>query len=169
MAKEKCMVRAKFIPSFRVSMSRCLPTEEEACAFEKEKYEAFDGAVGRGAFREAYDFRGGKCIVKVALDKVGVNDNERETLFSQSPPEPIRDLIVPVVAHSPSFKWIVMPKAEVARFMSWQESGKVDREIKKKLDNVGYFFIDLHEGNIGRLEGKPVILDYGIEIKCKRK
>lgn len=179
--KHPCMVRAKKIPHFRVSMSRCLPTNEEACvinqciresakeddrAVAKQKCLAKIGysKIGSGTSRDVYEK--GQCVLK--LDHMGGHNNQQEIRISEKAPEELRDKIVPVVAYSDFYSWLIMPKAKTEKNMSGKEIDHVADQLDKKLLEVNLKCTDFTLSNVGKLENKPVIIDYGWGITCCR-
>lgn len=175
-----CMVRAKKIPHFRVSMSRCLPSEEEACAINECIKEGIkeDGAlakqkclikmgyskIGSGASRDVYEK--GSCILK--LDHMGGANNEQEIRISEKAPKELRDKIVPVVAYSNVYNWLIMPKAKTGKALSGKEIDRIADQLDKSLLEANLKCTDFTLSNVGKLENKPVIIDYGWGITCRR-
>lgn len=183
MSKNKypCMTRTKKIPHFRVSMSRCLPTNEEACAInecirESAKEEDRAGAkqkclakigylkIGSGASRDVYEKE--SCVLK--LDHMGGANNKQEIRISEKAPKELRDKIVPVVAYSDLYSWLIMPKAKTEKNMSGKEIDRIADQLDDNLLEANLKCTDFTLGNVGKLENKPVIIDYGWGITCRR-
>ena len=175
------MNRAKKIPHFRISMSRCLPTNEEACAINeciRESAKEEDRAVakqkclakigyskiGSGTSRDVYEK--GSCILK--LDHMGGHNNEQEIRISEKASKELRDKIVPVVAYSDVYRWLIMPKAKTEKVLSGKEIDRVADQLDKNLLEADLKCTDFTLSNVGTLENKPVIIDYGWGITCRR-
>lgn len=170
------MTKAKKIPHFRVSMSRCLPTDAEACAINECIKE--DGAeakskcllkigyskIGSGASRDVYEK--GQCVLK--LDHIGGENNAQEIRISEKAPEELRDKIVPVVAYSDLYSWLIMPKAKTEKNLSGKEIDRLADQLDRGLLEANLKCTDFTLSNVGKLEGKPVIIDYGWGMSCRR-
>jgi len=176
MTRYPCMTKAKKIPHFRVSMSRCLPTDAEACAINECIKE--DGAeakskcllkigyskIGSGASRDVYEK--GQCVLK--LDHIGGENNAQEIRISEKAPEELRDKIVPVVAYSDLYSWLIMPKAKTEKNLSGKEIDRLADQLDRGLLEANLKCTDFTLSNVGKLEGKPVIIDYGWGMSCRR-
>jgi len=175
------MTRAKKIPHFRVSMSRCLPTEKEACAINKCIKESAKednraaaktkclskigySKIGSGTSRDVYEK--GTCVLK--LDHMGGNNNRQEIRISEKAPKELQDKIVPVVAYSDFYSWLIMPKAKTEKIMSGKEIDNVWSNLLGTMIDANLTCTDFTLSNIGKLENKPVIIDYGWGITCRR-
>lgn len=149
--------------------------------------------MGGGRGRETFEFKPG-CVVKFARsDRVdgkvvgarpwegalseamaggkhltGTEQNTYEVATFNSCADNIKELMVPIVAHSPKapYKWLVLPKAEVAGSGSHYRWDSVADDLDEMLAERGAKVIDLHGGNVGKIEGNPVLVDYGFRTKC---
>lgn len=176
-----CMTKAKKIPHFRVSMSRCLLTDAEACAINeciRESAKEEDRAIakqkclakigyskiGSGTSRDVYEK--GQCVLK--LDHMGGHNNEQEIRISEKASKELRDKIVPVVAYSSLYSWLIMPKAKTEKDLSGKEIDRIADQLDESLLTSDLKCTDFTLSNVGKLENKPVIIDYGWGITCRR-
>lgn len=151
--------------------------------------------MGGGRGRETFQFKPG-CVVKFARsDRVngrvvgarpwegfisaaqaegkhltGTEQNTYEVATFNSCNESVKELMVPIIAHSPKpqYKWLVLPTARVkgdglTPRIDWYE---VVDYLERELPNRNATVVDLHEGNVGKLEGNPVLVDYGFRTTC---
>lgn len=151
--------------------------------------------MGGGRGRETFQFKPG-CVVKFARsDRVngrvvgarpweggisaaqaegkhltGTEQNTYEVATFNSCNESVKELMVPIIAHSPKpqYKWLVLPTARVrgdglTPRIDWYE---VVDYLESELPNRNATVVDLHEGNVGKLEGNPVLVDYGFRTTC---
>lgn len=174
--KYPCMTVAKKVPVFHVSTARCLPSEKQACAINECVKE--DGAkakgkclrklgyskVGSGVARDVYGK--GSCVLK--LDHLGGENNAQEIRISEKASVELRDKIVPVVAYSKFYKWLIMPKAQTSKNLKGVEIDRVFDQLEKSLADADLKCADFTLSNIGKLDNKPVIIDYGWGLTCRK-
>ncbi len=110
--------------------------------------------VGSGAFRDVYEFAPDpeNWVLKIAKDIDGVDHNTREWYFYRrysGVSNPLRDYFAHVEKCDDTF-WILKQRRiqqPLPKFVS----------VTLELPYTG----DLHRGNVGYLDGKPVIYDLG--------
>lgn len=149
--------------------------------------------IGCGVGRCVYEFKPG-CVVKFARsrkdekgklvgadtwggepDKNGEDQNLYEVSAYRHAEEYVKDLLVPVFAHSAKpghyGRWIVAPKIKSDDYSTISED-QVD-EMKDIIRERGAYCRDVHSGNIGFIDSdveknKFVLIDYGFSVHCKR-
>lgn len=148
----------------------------------KQLFDSIDGIEeiedGRGVTRKAYEIQDGSGIdmvgfehgnvVKVALDKQGAKANEREfqawQVVKQKPK--LKKYFCPLIHHGCNFKYVVMEYAEP--FKNKRDLNIIDRferEIRRNVDNEKIDTpvsqgLDIYKDNVGRYEGRVVLIDY---------
>ena len=127
--------------------------------------------IGRGLTRLAYEFKDDKgcdCVVKIAKSKdlEFREANYREVEVMNEIPDDIRDLFLPLGAADEQSWWVTQPKASFPE--NYEQRYEFADELESKLKDKGWRCLDLHGSNIGLYAGKPVILDYGRGLKCRR-
>lgn len=133
---------------------------------------------GKGVMRKAYEVVDGSDIdligfekgnvIKVALDQQGRKANRREfqawQVVNQKPE--LKRYFCPLIHHGCSFKYVVMEYAEP--FKNRRDINIIDRfqkEIERNVDNDMIDApvsqgLDIYEDNVGKYEGRIVLVDY---------
>lgn len=148
--------------------------------------------IGCGLGRCTYEFKSG-CVVKFARsgrrgqfqeivghtpwwakpNLTGEDQNTYEVASYSVTEDKIKDLLVPIVAHSPvkQYKWIVLPKVETHNQEDFDEceGTRIADRLENELEERGAKCEDVHYNNVGRLIGRDVLLDYGFGLTCRRK
>jgi hypothetical protein len=137
--------------------------------------------LGEGAFRKAYAYRPAGsghrekvCVLKVAIETEGHNDNKKEVAAWNMPKASnVHDLFLPVVRHDKRGVWNVFPRVKVyGKGLSARQANGIAEELDAKLESRGWYCADLtgNPGNVGITHtGRPVIIDYGFGVRCSRK
>ncbi len=149
---------------------RAYPNEAEApCGALESNQMRKVGAnfIGRGNFREAYAFRqkGQDCVVKVSNSMQHRKHNQIEEETWKGAPSKFRPLLTPVTDADPAGQWLVMPRAKVNE-LDMMERSAIGVGIEAAMGMEGWECPDLHTGNVGKLDGKPVAIDYGFGLSC---
>lgn len=115
--------------------------------------------VGRGstrlAFRSDATAGEGPVVVKVALAGLGGRRAvEREAALWESVEDAGRDLLAPVLAADSEHRWLAMPVVETG------VSVDRAREFHRRLTAAGLVLRDVTPGDVGLLDGRPVLVDY---------
>jgi hypothetical protein len=105
--------------------------------------------LGAGVAREG---RAADVIVKRAHTGQEAH-NLAEWKAYNSAPAHLRKWLCPVVACAPDGSWLLMRRAERVGACSGAECDQVERAL-------GHYIRDLHPGNIGIVDGRPVATDY---------
>lgn len=116
--------------------------------------------LNRGEGRDAYSWDD-NCVVKIANSVAARQENMVEADISKHAPENVKQYLVPVIDSDPKGVYVTMPYAktdEKARTLY----GAADR-LNRHLRQLGYE-CDIHANNIGILDHKPRLLDYGGNI-----
>jgi uncharacterized protein YkvS len=77
-------------------------------------------------------------------------------------PEELHKHFVLPIAHAKDYSWLLMPKADTfdTHDLTMEEANEVSKLMHQKFVNI-VGDIDFHTGNVGKLNGVPVIIDYG--------
>lgn len=98
----------------------------------------------------------GECVLKVPKNLLGAYESMRELTYWRTLPAAVRRYLVPILDHGDDFRWLLMP---------WAEADLTSAEILElwsALCDAGYAFEDANWAhNLGRVDGRPVVLDYG--------
>lgn len=118
--------------------------------------------VGAGISRSAYSFDG--CIVKVPHTNDGLIDNKTEAETYKALPDAVKDHFAPVEDVDPDGRWVIMPFVERAT-----KRGRdiLAEALRQDIEKKGVRCTDIRGENVGRLEGRPVVFDYGFGVKCE--
>lgn len=107
-----------------------------------------------------------------APDVTGEDQNTYEVATYNQAEDRVKELLVPVVAHAPNapYKWIALPKVQNkdADDFDAERADELVNYLESELPRRNAECRDIHEGNVGILEGNPVMLDYGFGLICKR-
>lgn len=75
-------------------------------------------------------------------------------------------LLAPLLDWSVTYEWLIMPRATMYDDLTAKEAGNIVRTLRRKLRDVGLSGTDIRRANVGRIEGRDVVIDYG---NLKRK
>ena len=126
--------------------------------------------LGAGVSRVAYratDERliegGEECVVKIAQDET-IWQNKRETLnwvlIEMADTWEVEQHYIPIIDYDKeAFRWVTMPFA--GEGISYAESSKLKDRLEASLFGVS----DLGMGNMGKLDGTLVVVDYGLSME----
>ena len=103
------------------------------------------------------------CILKIAHSLLGYYENRGEVSWWSRMPGEAREYFAPVLDHDPGWegtdhacRWVVMPDAD--RDLTREER----REVWFNLGDVRFVGEDVEDAHqLGRIDGDPVIIDYG--------
>jgi len=146
--------------------------------FDQIKANIRDGAyisIGSGSGRRVFDLDNG-YVVKVAKNKKGIAQNEAEYQISSRSNSALFAKILEV---SENYHMLIMQKAEKINHIS-EVWGFFRVESNRELYNVGeikyissefnLLMADLYRPvNWGKINGRPVIIDFGFTRRVKRK
>jgi len=100
------------------------------------------------------------CVVKVQWNqKSGQTYNEIRVW--EDAPGGLAALLAPILQHSEFYEWVVMPEAKGYESFKPGKRKSVARALRSKMNSLGYRARDVSSANIGRIEGRDVIVDYG--------
>lgn len=132
-------------------------TRDQCQAVAKSRGLEFVGAgVGRDIFDvpEEHHTADFDCILKIPKNLVGAFECRRE-IQTWRDVEELRPFLTPVLDHG--MGWILMP--EVEQELDTQEIN----DLLSELGETGWGCDDANEAhNLGKLDGEPVIIDYGM-------
>lgn len=124
---------------------------------------------GNGSTRRAYASPDGKYIVKFQVQyfdsKDGYNQNKNEiTNFDTIPDNAKMFYNAPIAWDKNNFTWILFRKAKTYdRGLTYEACQEIIHKIKSNLIPMGIEvgLNDIASSNIGEVDGKPVLIDYG--------
>lgn len=134
--------------------------EEDECRgiVKSQGFEKVGSGVGRDIFAVPDEYVTGDrdCIVKFARNLVGCHESQREVRSWQRVSDEARRYLVPVLDHDVG--WVLMPRAQEEDLSSHEI-----QELLASFTDTGWACDDTNEAhNLGRLDGDPVIIDYGM-------
>lgn len=138
------------------AMFRGCPADEE----NRIMTEAGAEYVHRGSARTVYRF--GDCVVKIADTIASREDNVREETVWQNAPPTERQFLTPVVESNTYGLFVTMPYVHIPQSVS--ANTRTINELRNGMAAHGFSCPDIHQENVGRYKGKPVLLDYGAGI-----
>jgi len=137
----------------------------------KELSDAYDlDFLGAGVSRAAYRAEnkkliegGEECVVKIAQDDT-IWQNKRETLnwilIEEFADFEVAKHFTPVIDFDKTdFTWITMPFA--GEGISFSDSNRLESKLQGTLFETG----DMGMGNMGKINGVPVVVDYGLDFE----
>lgn len=116
--------------------------------------------LGKGVARAAYDLGNG-YVAKIEYDWRG-KQSKAEWVAWKSFSDEAKEYLCPIIAHDEiQHKWTIMPVVDMVGELDYHSDEFQKLVVAARKYGIG----DLHEGNAGLLNGKPVILDYAICIE----
>jgi hypothetical protein len=119
-------------------------------------FELLATGLGRDIYRVPVDLLTADrdCVLKIPSRLIGSYENRREALYWRELPAAVRRQLAPV--YDDGVEWILMPEADQDL-----TSGEI-LELWSSLREAGWACEDANwQHNLGRVDGRPVILDYG--------
>lgn len=119
-------------------------------------FELVATGLGRDIYRVPADLLTAdrSCVLKVPTRLIGSYENRREAIYWRELPGEVRRHLAPV--YDEGVEWILMPEAD---------QDLTSREILdlwSSLRRAGWVCEDANwQHNLGRVDGRPVVLDYG--------
>jgi hypothetical protein len=142
-------------------------TAEEALKIERlmagQKEVAGFTKVASGSSRDVYAFRDDKYVVKI--ERGEPEQNAIESKVFREANSDLRGMLVPIVERDSHDRWIVQPKVETAETMQTPKLYRTFNTLNESLKTKGISVPDFNPKNIGLLGNKPVLTDYGFDIK----
>ncbi len=131
--------------------------------------------LGSGSGRQIFDLGNG-YVIKIARNRKGLAQNEAEYQIYKSGSN---ELFAPIVAASPSLNMIIMERANrhsdnspVWRYFGVNNNYELKQipQIHSAIKKNGLVFSDLRRpSSWGTINGKPVIIDYGLTRSVHKK
>lgn len=113
--------------------------------------------IGTGSSRDVYRFD--NCVIKIAKDIDDRQANVREgATWDQAGPLS-KQYLAPVISIDRYGEYVTMPAAVTN--MPDEKRRMFALGLEKEMTNLGYTCYDIHRDNVGELNGRPVIIDYG--------
>lgn len=112
--------------------------------------------LGRDIYRVPVDLLTADraCVLKVPSRLIGSYENRREAMYWRELPREVRRHLAPV--YDDGVEWTLMPEADQ------DLTSREILELWSSLREVGWACEDANwQHNLGRVDGRPVILDYG--------
>lgn len=118
-----------------------------------------------GIERVGFLYKDGKTVLKVTVTSdTTQNKHEIEFVKQYLPyiPEELHKHFVLPIAWASDYSWLLVPKADTsdAGDLTMEEAMDISREMQKIFCLI-FDDIDFHDGNVGKLNGIPVIIDFG--------
>jgi len=101
------------------------------------------------------------CIAKIQWDPTR-HQTAREIDIWENANGRTAALLAPILDRSELKQWLIMPEAEMYTDLTVRESGRIADKLRDKLQDQGYQASDIRRANIGRIDGRDVIIDYGV-------
>lgn len=101
----------------------------------------------------------GDCVVKVQWTTV-YRQTAAEIDVWENAGGRLAALLAPILQRSEYKHWSVMPKATRHGDLKPSERREISRELTAELRSLGYRSGDIRPANIGRINGRDVIIDY---------
>lgn len=121
--------------------------------------------VHHGSARNVYRFN--NCVVKIANNIASREDNVREETIWENAPASERQYLTPIVESRQHGLYVTMPYVNTPKSVS--AVTRTINEIRGGMAKHGFDCPDIHDENVGRYKGKPVLLDYGSGVlSCSR-
>jgi hypothetical protein len=141
------------------------PDEEILTIQETEEQYPVD-IIGTGKTRVVIDMPDSwhtgttDCIAKIQWDphyhqtsgEIGIWENANGSTAA---------LLAPILDHSEMRQWLIMPRAERYTDITIKEAGRISDKLRDLLRDQGYQASDIRRANVGRIEGRDVVIDYG--------
>jgi len=102
----------------------------------------------------------GDCIAKIQWDP-NYHQTAQEIDIWENANGRAAALLAPVVDRSEMKQWLLMPRAERYTGLSVKEAGRISRQLREGLQDEGYQASDIRRANVGRIDGRDVVIDYG--------
>lgn len=100
------------------------------------------------------------CIAKIQWDPT-YHQTDKEIWVWENANGKQAALLAPLLDWSEMSNWLMMPKAERYTGISQKEIGRMVRGLRNRLGEVGFRAQDIRRANVGRVDGRDVVIDYG--------
>lgn len=145
-------------PNSRVSLVSNFGTRDSIDDWHKWLVASGCPYLGGGVSRDVYDLGDG-YVIKIAKQVAFTDYNTDEIeLYKRAREDGNADYFAPIIAADSSGRWLVMQKADT----SGERDIALGRQIVDDLHAVisEYALYDIHIGNVGTIDGNPVLIDY---------
>lgn len=115
--------------------------------------------LSSGSYRHVYVSYDGKYVLKIDRSSI-YGENRDEVEAFKRLPKKFRHVVVAPIAYARNYRWILMPKVETENELSVERIDEIESEIYRLLNKYNLYHSDMHSGNVGLQNGKPVIIDY---------
>lgn len=100
-----------------------------------------------------------ECIAKIQWDET-FDQNSSEISKWEEMNGRKAALVAPILDHSKRNFWLIMPKAELTWGIDPDVAKEILNDLSRKMRQVGLTSGDVRRANIGRVEGRDVVIDY---------
>lgn len=100
------------------------------------------------------------CVAKIQWDP-NYHQTSAEIHIWENAGGRVGALLAPVLDYSEFKNWLIMPRAEMYTDLTIKETGKIVKKLRRKLRNLDVKSSDIRRANVGRIEGRDVVIDYG--------
>lgn len=104
------------------------------------------------------------CIAKIQWDPTR-HQTAREIDIWENASGRTAALLAPILDRGEMKQWLIMPRAERYTQLTVREAKRIAKTLRTKLQDQGYRASDIREANIGRIDGRDVVIDYGVVRK----
>lgn len=111
--------------------------------------------INSGSNRFVFNIPDSECIVKVATGPHGISANRTEVQVWEDAPPDVKEVLAPVDEGGQENTWITMPEVNTDDRRSALSS------FRDKIRKTEWRCKDQNIGNVGHLDGEPVMFDYG--------
>lgn len=139
---------------------------KEELSISKVPQEYGGELLGSGISRMAYDppedwtTGSSDCILKIQWDSFG-NQNANEIALWQNANGRQAAILNPVLEYGGMRGWLLVPKAESYTNVPIADLKEMVKTLRRTARDVGFVTDDVRMANVGRVEGRDVITDYG--------
>jgi len=150
--------------------ARRLRPDEEPLEIQKTEEQYGAEVLGSGQSRVVIDMPDkwhsgtSDCIAKIQWSPV-YQQTAQEIDVWQNANGRVGALLAPLLDWSEMKQWAIMPRAELYTSLSAKVTGDIVRELRNELRNLRVQTTDLRRENVGRVEGRDVVIDYrGLKV-----
>lgn len=144
-------------PSSSVSLVSGFGTQESKDNWARWLEAAGCTFLGNGVSRHVFDLGDGN-VLKVSSHAYGTDNADEVRLWNDVQGTKYEKYFAPIVAADTEGRWIVMKKAKTYPHYENRLAEEAVRQVQPASKHYGLF--DIHYGNVGELNGRPVMVDY---------
>lgn len=149
------------------SFSQTPKNEEESLSVVNEYVEKLEEAekdglseIGQGRDRIVFESNSGDILPKgyvLKISKGAPKQNIEAVNTWNSMGEEARKHVAPIIEWSNDYKWVIQKQAAHTAYGS--------KEVREKLEEEGWVCTDIRSENVGKINGRYVLMDLGIGLR----